>query len=172
MKFQTTFLLLLTLVLSASLNGCGETRQPAAEKPKPIEQQPGSGKEDSGNGPAEGDTQYARPELLLEPAELAKPEVAGQHVILDARAQEEYDRGHVPGARRVDHDSWKEAFGDGKDVEGWSARIGELGIGPDSKVVVYDDKSMKDAARVWWILRYWGIENVRLLWRLERLAVG
>ena len=30
-------------------------------------------------------------------------------------------------------------------------------------IVVYDDNGVKDAARVWWILRYWGIENVRLL---------
>jgi thiosulfate/3-mercaptopyruvate sulfurtransferase len=54
-------------------------------------------------------------------------------------------------------------FGEGKDAERWSKSIGELGIGPDSKVVVYDDKGMKDAARIWWILRYWSIEDVRLL---------
>jgi thiosulfate/3-mercaptopyruvate sulfurtransferase len=107
--------------------------------------------------------QYARPELLLEPADLAKPEVARQLVILDARSQDEYDRGHVPAARRVDHDVWKAAFQEGKDPEGWSQRIGELGIGPHSKVVVYDDKGMKDAARIWWILKYWGVEDVRLL---------
>ena len=55
-----------------------------------------------------GDTPYARPELLLEPTELAKPDVSRQFVILDVRSQAEYDLGHVPGARRVDHDAWKE----------------------------------------------------------------
>jgi thiosulfate/3-mercaptopyruvate sulfurtransferase len=101
--------------------------------------------------------------MLLEPAELAKPAVVKGFLALDVRTQEEYDNGHVPGARRVDHDAWKAAWRDGKDTAAWSERIGALGIGPDSKVVVYDDKGMKDAARIWWILRYWGIEDVRLL---------
>jgi thiosulfate/3-mercaptopyruvate sulfurtransferase len=94
---------------------------------------------------------------------LAKPAVARQFVILDVRSAEQYGEGHVPGARRIDHDAWKEAWSDGKDAEGWSKRIGRLGIGADSKVVVYDDRGMKDAARIWWILRYWGGEDVRLL---------
>jgi hypothetical protein len=33
----------------------------------------------------------------------------------------------------------------------------------NAKVVVYDDNLTKDAARIWWILRYWGVEDVRLL---------
>jgi thiosulfate/3-mercaptopyruvate sulfurtransferase len=99
----------------------------------------------------------------VEPTRLADLAVAGQFVILDARSQEEYDRGHVPGARRVDHDAWKGAYKEGKDAEGWSKRIAALGIDADSKVVIYDDKSMKDAARIWWMLRFWGIEDARLL---------
>ena len=42
-------------------------------------------------------------------------------------------------------------------------RRSALGIAQDSRVVVYDDSSSKDAARVWWILRYWGVADVRLL---------
>ena len=63
----------------------------------------------------------------------------------------------------MDAAAWAKAFQDGKDAEGWSARIGKLGIGADSKVVVYDDNSFIEAARVWWILRYWGVDDVRLL---------
>jgi thiosulfate/3-mercaptopyruvate sulfurtransferase len=112
---------------------------------------------------ARADANYVHPELLLEPSELANPDVAKQFVILDVRGQEAYDMGHVPGARRIDHDAWKKAWSDGKDADGWGRRIGQLGIGADSKVVVYDDRGMKDAARVWWILRYWGVADVRLL---------
>jgi thiosulfate/3-mercaptopyruvate sulfurtransferase len=109
------------------------------------------------------ENKYARPELLLEPGELAKPEAAKRFVLLDARKEEAYDQEHIPSARWVDHGTWKSALGDGTDADGWSKRIGDLGIGADSRVVVYDDASNKDAARIWWILRYWGVRDVRLL---------
>ncbi|MHB8864258.1 MAG: sulfurtransferase [Pirellulaceae bacterium] len=106
---------------------------------------------------------YPRAELLVEPAQLAKPEVIEQFVILDARPAEAYQQEHVPTARWVDHAAWEKAFEEGQDVEGWSKRIGQLGLESDSKVVIYDDQGMKDAARIWWILRYWGLSDVRLL---------
>ncbi|MGA2618130.1 MAG: sulfurtransferase [Thermoguttaceae bacterium] len=108
-------------------------------------------------------TEYPRPELLLEPTALAKPEIGKQFVVLDARARKAFDENRVPGARWVDAVAWAKAFGSGKDAEAWSRRIGSLGIDRDSKVVVYDSSSSKDAARIWWILRYWGVEEVRLL---------
>jgi thiosulfate/3-mercaptopyruvate sulfurtransferase len=109
------------------------------------------------------EAEYARPELLIEPAELARPEVADNYVVLDARSRAAYEKSHLPNAHWVDHDAWAKDFGDGTDAKGWSERIGRLGIGSESKVVVYDDVSMKNAARIWWILRYWGVENARLL---------
>lgn len=106
---------------------------------------------------------YPRPELLVEPAALAQPEAAKGFVILDAREKTKYQAGHVPSARWVDHADWAKAFGDGQDAAGWSKRIGALGVAADTKVVVYDDNHSKDAARVWWILRYWGVKDARLL---------
>ena len=76
---------------------------------------------------------------------------------------ERISQSHVPAARWVDHEAWSNAFEDGQDNQAWSQRIGELGIRSDSPVVVYDDSRMKNAARIWWILRYWGIDDVRLL---------
>jgi thiosulfate/3-mercaptopyruvate sulfurtransferase len=110
--------------------------------------------------PAAGAT-YARPELLVEPRNLsaAGPDV----VVLDARSEAAYAKGHIPGAVRVDHDAWKGAFKNGGDSPGWSRRIGELGIGPQTQVVIYDDALSKDAARIWWILRYWGVDKAALL---------
>ena len=29
--------------------------------------------------------------------------------------------------------------------------------------MVYDDNLSKDAARIWWILRYWGVKDVRII---------
>ena len=103
---------------------------------------------------------YARPEFLVEPT--AVPTMKDL-VILDARPRKDFDAARIPGARWVDAPAWAKAFGQGTDAKGWSERIGALGIAAASKVVVYDDASLKDAARIWWILRYWGVGDVRLM---------
>ena len=59
---------------------------------------------------------YARPGLLMEPAELAKPAAAEKFIVLDAGSEEQHKEGHIPGALWLDHDAWKAAFGDGQDT--------------------------------------------------------
>ena len=120
---------------------------------------------------------YPRATLLIEPLELASVEQRTGWIILDARPRSDYDAGHVPGSHWVDHDDWSKQFNDGEDVADWRSRIGRLGMDTDSRVIIYDDNSAKDAARIWWILRYWGIERVRLLhggwqgWQVAQLAI-
>jgi thiosulfate/3-mercaptopyruvate sulfurtransferase len=104
---------------------------------------------------------YPCAELLIEAGDLAKPQAAVR--ILDARGKEKYNAGHVPGAVWVNHATWAKTFGDGQDKKAWARGIGELGIDLDTHVVIYDDNRSKDAARIWWILRYWGVRDVRLL---------
>lgn len=43
------------------------------------------------------------------------------------------------------------------DLEYWQAELEKLGIGPDALTVVVDDGSMTEAARVWFILQYFGL---------------
>lgn len=112
---------------------------------------------------AAADSGYAHPDLLAEAAALTDSKARDSFIVLDAREKKKYDEGHIPGARWVDHAGWSSAFGDGKDAKGWSGRIAALGIRLDSKVIIYDDNAAREAARIWWILRYWGIENARLL---------
>lgn len=109
------------------------------------------------------DQPYPRPDLLIETAELAKAEVRGRYVILDAREAAKFEKERVPGARWVDHAAWAKSFRGGEDAAGWGKRIGALGIDAETKVVVYDDVLARDAARIWWVLRFWGVEDVRLL---------
>lgn len=106
---------------------------------------------------------YPRPELLIEPAALAKD--AAAYLVLDARPKIAYDAGHVPGAVWVDHAAWEKAFhaGEGRDVGAWEMRIGALGVTGAEPVVVYDDNLSKDAARIWWILKYFDVGDARLL---------
>jgi thiosulfate/3-mercaptopyruvate sulfurtransferase len=109
------------------------------------------------------DTPYPQPNLIVEPGELNRPQASRRFLILDARERKKYDQAHIPNAFWVDHDGWAKAFGDGTDAVSWSKRLQLLGIGPSSRIVVYDDNATKEAARIWWILRYWAIEDVRLL---------
>jgi thiosulfate/3-mercaptopyruvate sulfurtransferase len=115
--------------------------------------------------------------LLIEPgalAEVGEP----RHVILDAREGRAWSLGHVPGAVQIDAADWAKAFGDGADAEGWSKRIGDLGITADTPVVVYDDSLSRDAARIWWILKYWGVNRAAILnggwagWKASGLPIS
>lgn len=124
------------------------------------------------------EAKYARPELLAEPEQLSRFLLSSQvrTVLLDARTKEEYEKGHLPGAVWVDVGEWKKAFGDGTELKGWPERIGKLGIDNQTRVVVYDGALTGSAARVWWILRYWGVKDARLLnggikaWEAEDLG--
>lgn len=111
---------------------------------------------------------YARPELLVEPADLQKALSGGGVVVLDARKRADFEAARVPSARWADSDAWAKAFDADQDAKVWGERIGALGLVPGQRVVVHDDNHARDAARVWWILRYWGLEDAAILngnWR-------
>ena len=86
--------------------------------------------------------------------------------LLDARPRADYDKGHIPGA------VWVDAKAVGKmaakpgvlaDRAAWESWIAPLGIGPETDVLVYDANRQLDAARLWWLLGYLGVEKVGLL---------
>jgi thiosulfate/3-mercaptopyruvate sulfurtransferase len=84
-------------------------------------------------------------------------------LVLDARKMDDYRKGHVPGAVPVDIDEWRKAFAAGQDPIAWANRLGAVGIEGKTPVVIYDNNNFLDAARMWYILRFWGIDDVRLL---------
>lgn len=110
------------------------------------------------------DQKYAKPELLIEVEQL-RPLLESQKplVILDTRSEQAYHEGHLPSAQHIKASEWKSAFGEGTDVEGWSQRIGKQGISSDTTVVVYDEGISSNSARIWWLLKYWGIKDVRMV---------
>lgn len=118
----------------------------------------------AGLGAADEKKAYPNPNLLIEPADVLKLKEDNTR-ILDARSEKDFADNRVPGAVWVNHAQWSKAFAQdqGTDTKGWSKRIGSLEITPDTLVVVYDDAMNKDAARVWWVLRYWGVKDVRLV---------
>jgi thiosulfate/3-mercaptopyruvate sulfurtransferase len=109
-----------------------------------------------------------RPEgqaMLIQPGELQKKLTETGLRVLDTRAEAEHAKGHVPGAIRVDMKSWQELMrkdGGLHDARAWGEKVGRLGIGLDSPVVVYGS-SMPDTARIWWTLKYLGVRHVAIL---------
>ncbi|MGD0765417.1 MAG: sulfurtransferase [Dehalococcoidia bacterium] len=81
--------------------------------------------------------------------------------------REAYQQGHIPGAVFVDFASDLSEPGDDLlnilQPDHFATLMGRLGIGNDSTVVVYDDQGGTWAARLWWALRYYGHDAVKVL---------
>ncbi len=107
---------------------------------------------------------YPRPDLLVEANDLEKVLADKKPSrLLDARAGSKYAAGHLTDAVSVDVAAWAKAFAEGQDADDWAKRLAAVGVTPETRVVLYDDNQSRDAARVWYILRYWGVKDVRLL---------
>ncbi|WP_236333079.1 sulfurtransferase [Paenibacillus auburnensis] len=98
--------------------------------------------------------------------------------------RESYEQEHIPGAVYLDLElDLSSPVGDhgGRhplpDPQVLAARLSKLGIGNDSRIVAYDDESGMNAARLWWLLRYLGHEQVFILeggfsaWKAEKFPV-
>ena len=83
----------------------------------------------------------------------------------DARA--EYEAGHIPGARFFDIDEISDHRSDlphmAPPVEKFMSRLRAMGVGDGHQVVVYDGAGLMSAARVWWLFRLMGQENIAVL---------
>ncbi|WP_036746486.1 sulfurtransferase [Paenibacillus sp. UNC451MF] len=102
----------------------------------------------------------------------------GNIVIADVRfnpkealyGRQAYDAGHLPGAVFVD---FKAELSDPAGEHGGRSplpsaerlakRFGELGIDRTTTVIVYEDVNGPAASRLWWLLRYIGVEDTRVL---------
>jgi len=83
---------------------------------------------------------------------------------LDVRDQASFDAGHAPGAVRVPLDEWDAAAkaddtGFAKTAY-WDSALNALGLDPALTAVTYDSGGMTNAARVWFILQYYGLKAV------------
>lgn len=94
---------------------------------------------------------------FVEPTELP---ALGSICILDAREPALFAAGHAQNAIRVPIEAWVAAAKNGAtsfaNVGFWERAIAELGVGDRVVAVVYDDGRMIEAARVWFILQYFG----------------
>ncbi|MDH4066172.1 MAG: rhodanese-like domain-containing protein, partial [Acidobacteriota bacterium] len=123
---------------------------------------------------------YARPELLVETAWLATHTTDPDLRIVDLRPRG-YDEGHIPEAVWLDN-NWIRNPAAPPDFlptpSEFEALMTTLGVGPSTRVVAYDERGGIYAARLWWVLTYYGHADVALLnggwtaWTLERRATS
>ncbi|WP_300443882.1 3-mercaptopyruvate sulfurtransferase [uncultured Mameliella sp.] len=83
----------------------------------------------------------------------------------DGRA--EYDAGHIPGARFFDIDEISDARSDlphmAPPPEKFMSRMRAMGVGDGHQVVVYDGAGIFSAARVWWLFKLMGKDDIAVL---------
>lgn len=82
--------------------------------------------------------------------------------------RQRYDEGHIPGAVFVDLDrDLSQPGGPGRHPlpteEAFARVLSRLGVGPDTQVVVYDQREGSVAARLWFMLRAAGHARASLL---------
>ncbi len=119
------------------------------------------------------------PERILIDAPTLAHRLNGQDCIaIDCRSElanvnagrQLYSEGHIPGAVFLDLDrdlAGPVQAATGRhplpDVDQIIATLGKFGIGHSDTLVVYDGDNGSLAARAWWILRWLGMESIRLL---------
>ncbi|MFP7672225.1 3-mercaptopyruvate sulfurtransferase [Marivita sp. S0852] len=83
----------------------------------------------------------------------------------DAKA--EYDAGHIPGARFFDIDDISDSRSElphmVPPIEKFMSRMRAMGIGDGHQVVVYDGAGLFSAARVWWLFKLMGQNDIAVL---------
>ncbi|MBO9464335.1 3-mercaptopyruvate sulfurtransferase [Tropicibacter sp. R15_0] len=119
---------------------------------------------------------YDDPKTLVSTSWLAKHIKDPDLRILDASwylpamgrdPKAEYDAAHIPGARFFDIDDVSDNRSDlphmVPPVEKFMSRLRAMGVGDGHQVVVYDGMGLFSAARVWWLFRLMGQENIAVL---------
>ena len=93
---------------------------------------------------------------------------ASMYLPTDGRnGRELYAQAHIPGARFFDIDDVSDDHSPLPHmlppVEKFVSRVRKMGIGDGHRIVVYDQQGIYSAARVWWMFRLFGHEDVAVL---------
>jgi thiosulfate/3-mercaptopyruvate sulfurtransferase len=123
---------------------------------------------------------YAHPEQLVETDWVAAHAGDANVRVVDMRmGATAYPAGHVPGAVYLSPVAIRVADRPPTFLptpQEFEALMAKLGIGDATRVVVYDERGGIYAARLWWILNYFGHPNVALMnggwvkWTAEQRA--
>jgi thiosulfate/3-mercaptopyruvate sulfurtransferase len=123
---------------------------------------------------------YVHPEQLVETDWVAAHAGDANVRIVDMR-QSGYGDGHVPGSVPLSPVAIRDAKAPPTFLPtpaAFEEMMAKLGIGDATRVIVYDERGGIYAARLWWILNYYGHPNVALMnggwikWTAEQRPVS
>lgn len=108
---------------------------------------------------------FARPELVVDGAWLEAHLGDANVRVIDMRPRG-FDQGHVPGAVWLDNNAIRNRNAPPTflpTAEEFAELMASRGVSNTTRVVVYDERGGLYAARLWFILNYYGHSNVALL---------
>jgi thiosulfate/3-mercaptopyruvate sulfurtransferase len=126
-------------------------------------------------------TDYANPDVLVETEwleqHLGEANLAVVEVDEDTTA---YEKGHIPGAKAINwatelHDHPRRDFVSGEQL---ARLLGERGVSSDDTIILYSGNNNWFAAYAYWLFKYRGVANVKLLnggrkkWELESRSLS
>ena len=118
---------------------------------------------------------YAHPELLRDTAWLEEHLNDPDLCLIDCESVDAYNRCHIPGARclaaAIPGPTKRPPYLLKDPTDGvyimkpdlFGEVMGRLGVGDDTMVYAYDGQGSHYAARLWWVLRYYGHSRVHLI---------
>ncbi len=125
---------------------------------------------------------YPNASILIETEWLAKNIDSPNIRVVDLRSSANYMKGHIKNAVPSSHELVTTTRGGVKgmiaDKEVVEQNLERLGIGPNIKVIFYDDADHKWAAYMFWVMEYHGHKNVGVLnggfqkWEAEKRSLS
>jgi thiosulfate/3-mercaptopyruvate sulfurtransferase len=143
-------LIFTAVIIGGFVGGCRQVEEKGKEKR--VEKAP---------------VEFKNPDLLVN-TDWLEQHLSDEDIrIVDVRSEEDYKKGHIPGAVNLPVEKTVDA---NNPVPGMVAPkekieelLGNLGISNDTRVVIYDKGGTPFAGRVFWILDYYGHERVSVL---------
>jgi thiosulfate/3-mercaptopyruvate sulfurtransferase len=158
MKRRTVLLLALIFVIAITLFGCDKGSNPNGDSKADVDD----------------NITFEDPSYIVDVDWLKENINKDDILILDARGQEAYDKGHIPGAIAVMWQQFSNMEGNPGENLDWgtvlepealSEKLSEVGMTKDKKIIVYTNtqKGWGEDGRIVWMLRRAGLENAKIL---------